>query len=192
MRFLKKKIALSALSKAQESLPTSPTVLTKVEVKEEYQEQSFVAMVKPKESVRGRKRATDKSKEDTKATKTIVKNYGKAIASFAASKVALPYLTPILDQENVKLAEFVEYISKAKETIEGIDTFRNLLLVKENDNKKLVAFKTVFQNIAETFIKYFSVNWIFSGRMMNKKVHLMFRFKMLRRIQNPELFTYLK
>jgi len=187
MRFLKTKIALSAQLKASQDLPF---------VKKEEKEQTHIKAMEPKKvkesSGRGRKKAPQTSKEDKKSTKTVVKNYGKAISSFAISPIAVPYLTPMLNKEEVKLSEFHDYIGKAKETIEGIDTFRALLLVKQGDEKKVASFKTIFRNIAEIFIKYFSVNWIFSGRMMNKKVHLQFRFKMLRRVQSPELFTYLK
>ncbi len=195
MRFLKNKIALSAQLKVANDL-----ALTKIEVKQEPQVQVKVAPVpvqqtqqKTKEpSNRGRKKTSPEAKEEAKSTKTVVKNYGKAIASFAMSPVAIPYLSEIMAQNNVKHSEFVEYVGKAKESIEGIDTFRSLLLVKDNDHPKIAAFKIVFQSIAETFINSFSVNWIYSGRMMNKKVHLKLRFKILRRIQNPELFTYLK
>lgn len=188
MRFLKNKIALSAQLRAHEAI---------IGAKPEIKEVPNLPKTKPKTKetpVRASKNTekSDKNKEDTKSTKTVVKNYGKAIASFAISQIAVPYITPYLDQENVKLADFVGYIGKAKETIEGIDTFRTLLLVKEGDDDKVAAFKRIFRETAEVFIKYFSVNWIFSGRMMNKKVHLKFRFKMLRRIMNPELFTYLK
>ncbi len=187
MRFLKNKIALSAQLKAVPEAPKS----IKIEVKQE--SSPTPPKRKTKEpSTRGRKKATPASKEEVKSTKTVVKNYGKAIASFAISPVAVPYLTPYILEEQVNLAEFVEYVGKAKENIEGIDTLRGLLLVKDNDDNKTASFKRVFRALAEIFVKYFSVNWIYSGRMLNKKVHLTFRFKMLRRIQSPELFTYLK
>jgi len=190
MRFLKNKIALSAQAKVALEGPKA----VKIEVKQEPLASPPTRKTKePKEpSTRGRKKATPASKEDVKSTKTVVKNYGKAIASFAISPVAVPYLTPYILEEQVNLAEFVEYVGKAKENIEGIDTLRGLLLVKDNDEPKIASFKRVFKALAEIFVKYFSVNWIYSGRMLNKKVHLTFRFKILRRIQSPELFTYLK
>ena len=134
----------------------------------------------------------NKYTEESKSTKTVVKNYGKAIASFVISPIAVPYLSPLIDREGVSIEEFTRYIAEAKEKIEGIDTLRALLLVESHDIRKVAAFKRIFQNMSEIFIKYFSVNWIFSGRMQNKQAHLKFRFKMLRRIQNPQLFTYLK
>jgi len=187
MRFLKNKIALSAQSKAlQTAAPVKIEVDSKPKPRRAAQKQIF------SEDIAKRKKNMDLSKEYTKSTKTVVKNYGKAIASFAISQVAVPYLTPFLMREKIKASDFVEYVTKAKETIEGIDTFRALLLIKENDNDQVAAYKRVFQEIADVFINYFSVNWIYSGRMTNKKIHLKLRFKMLRRIRNPELFTYLK
>ena len=216
MRFLKNKIALSAQAKVEENTTLSETIAVKHEfepvetlkiVKEEEYEPTNIhkSIIKEENepietstynysriTTPSTFRTTKQSKEDARSTKTVVKNYGKAIASFAISNIAVLYLTPIVKEEKITLDEFTEYIGAAKETIEGIDTFRALLLVKSDDSSKLTAYKRVFGKIAEVFIKYFSVNWIFSGRMANKKVHLMMRFKMLRRIQNPELFTYLK
>jgi len=198
MRFLKKKIALSA----QAHPPTGSNFAeghssvaidnVKLEVQLEAPSGTFDRPSKPVAS-RGRKRKENGQPiDEIKSTKTVVKNYGKAIASFALSPIAIPYLNPMLKQEGIKLNEFIHYISAVKESIEGIDTFRALLLIKDSDEKKTASSKRIFQSVGEIFIKYFSVNWIYSGRMMNKKAHLKFRFKMLRRIKNPELFTYLK
>jgi hypothetical protein len=62
----------------------------------------------------------------------------------------------------------------------------------KSDTEKEMEFKNILKKLGEIFIKNFSVNWIFSGKMTYKEAHLKFRFKMLRRIRNPELFTYLK
>jgi len=187
MRFLKNKIALASQTHSPESLE-EPKVEPNVK-----QEASSPKFVEKLQSNRGRRRKEhNNGTEDVKSTKTVVKNYGKAIASFAISPIAIPYLNPLVKQEGISVNEFVKFISTAKEGIEGIETFRALLLVKEGDDKKTAAYKRVFQSIGEIFIKSFSVNWIFSGRMANKQAHLKFRFKMLRRIKSPELFTYLK
>jgi len=66
------------------------------------------------------------------------------------------------------------------------------LLPEKNENPMITKFKRLFQVISEIFIKYFSVNWIFDSKVQYKQAHLKFRFKILRRIQNPELFTYLQ
>jgi len=132
--------------------------------------------------------------ERDRSTKNIVKNYGKAICSFACSDIGKPYLQSVLEKNKIqqKQKEFIAYICKVKESIDSIQSFRSLLLITENDPEDMIAYKKAFAAIGEIFIKYFSVNWIYSGRITHKDTHLKFRFKMLRRIQNPEFFTYLK
>ncbi len=126
------------------------------------------------------------------ATKNIVKNYGKAICTFATQPLANPYLYEIVGKYGLSVADFVGYINSIKESIDGLYKFRSILMINKEDDKDLVAKKKIFVEISEVFIKYFSVNWIFHSKVFHKTAHLKFRFKMLRRIQNPELFTYLK
>jgi len=125
-------------------------------------------------------------------SKNIVKNYGKQMASFCCSALAMPYLVPLASVHKVQSSKFMEWIGEAKASIDSITALRNLLLVLPHDESDVKAFKKMFQRLGEIFIKYFSVNWIFSGKMADRMAHLKFRFKMLRRIKNPELFTYLK
>ncbi len=130
-------------------------------------------------------------------TKNIVTNFGKAIASFAISELAVPYLEKIFyglrkEGEEVQLANFVEFVNSARGSISSIDNLRALVLEEENDDQMSILHKRVFRLIGEVFIKYFSVNWIIHGRVTYKMIHLKFRYKMLRRIQNPSCFTYLK
>jgi len=130
--------------------------------------------------------------EKIRCAKNIAKNYGRAISNFATSEIAKPYLEPLLRKQSIEMKEFLEFMRVNKRTIKGIDTFRALLLYKETDDKKLIANKKIFQEIGIIFIKYFSVNWIFTSKIVHKLTYLKFRFKVLRRIQNPELFTYIK
>ena len=130
-------------------------------------------------------------------TKNIVTNFGKAIATFASSDLAVTYLIPLFHKQkenghDIQIADFLTFVKQAKGTIGSIDGLKSLLLVKEIDEPREIAFKEVFQSIAEVFIKYFSVNWITHGRVTYKLEHLKFRQKMLRRVQNPELFFNLK
>ena len=124
--------------------------------------------------------------------KNIVLNYGKAIASFATSPLAIFYLSPVLEKENTTLSDFVSFVKERKHTIAGIIGLRSLLLVTEKDSERTIIYKKTFQMISEVFIKYFSVNWIIHSRLVFKLVYLKFRHKMLRRVQNPERFTYVK
>jgi len=134
-----------------------------------------------------------KTPAEVQSTKNIVINYGKAITSFASSELARPYLAPLINQEcPVTYDEFVIFAISSRDRIGGIDSFRDLLLVHEKDTEKQAAFKHLLQQISEIFIKYFSVNWIIHGRLKYKLVYLKYRNRMLRRIQKPEHFTYVK
>jgi len=64
-----------------------------------------------------------------------------------------------------------------------------MVTIDTNDEEEIRNIKCLFKEMAEIFIKYFSVNWIFSGRLQYKKEHLKYRFNLLRRLRNPELFT---
>lgn len=141
---------------------------------------------------RKRRKRRTKARERNLRTKNIVKNYGKAIASFAVSGLATPYLTPLCEEYKISSEQFVEYVINRKEYLNNIGSFRSAFLAEEGDSDLEVIFKKVFQQIAIIFVKYFSVNWIYSGKLLYKKEHLDFRGKILRRIQNPESFTYLK
>jgi len=128
----------------------------------------------------------------TLSTKSVVKNYGNAIGSFASSKIARPYLERMLADQRITPHEFQQYISSKKISMCNINNLRKMLTEHHDDTDRERLFKRVFRQIAEIFIKYFSVNWIFHGKLKHKETHLKYRFKMLRRIQRPELFTYLK
>jgi hypothetical protein len=130
--------------------------------------------------------------DKVKKTKNIVRNYGNAIAAFAISPLALPYLETHVSKEGVTLQEFQSFVSKRKEYITNINNFRALLQEYEDDSEREKAYKRIFREVGKVFVKYFSVNWIFDGKMKYKHDHLKYRGKMLRRIKNPELFTYLK
>jgi len=193
MRFLKNKIA-----KAQEALEQrfleAARIKEKMIIQTPIIEQSISKEVKEETQPKKRRRIEGLyfTSEKARSTKNVVKNYGKAICSFAVSDLALPYLNPIIMNENVKLEDFVHFVSSIKETIESIQSFRTVLLESEDDKEEIKAFRRIFASIGEVFIKYFSVNWIFSGRVTHKDAHLKFRFKMLRRIKNPENFTYIQ
>jgi len=132
------------------------------------------------------------NKEGWRTTKNIVINYGKAIASFASSDLAKPYLKEYVQDEGVSYEKFLKFIIEAKETIGGIASFRSLLIDNDQEEKEMRSYKKILRRIGEVFIKYFSVNWIIHGRMAHKMTYLKFRSRMLRRIKNPEYFTYIR
>jgi hypothetical protein len=65
-------------------------------------------------------------------------------------------------------------------------------MMDDEDDEYTRSYKRVFQGISKVFIKFFSVNWIFDGKLKYKNEHIKFRNRMLRRIEKPEMFTYLK
>ena len=207
MRFLKKKVAKAQqifgkvfeeyLSEDEEDSTTvgkpEPTIRPKQAEKNTDSKIHIKEVVVTKKVERlVKSRPKDEAKAQLNSAKNIVKNFGRAISSFCLSDIALPYLEPLVNHEDVKLPNFHKFVSHGKENIDGIASFRGLLLVMKEDNRELRAYKQILQEMSIVFIKYFSVNWIFSSRLKNRTAHLKSRFKMLRRIKDPEHFTYLK
>lgn len=106
--------------------------------------------------------------------------------------MSLPYINPLLQKEKITLKDFRKYFTAQRQQVRSIVGLRNLLLVTSDDTAEVAAYKRVFQGLSIIFVKFFSVNWIFSGKLFNKMAHLQCRLKILRRIKNPEYFTYLK
>lgn len=132
------------------------------------------------------------STKSINSAKNIVKNYGRAFASFALSSLSEPYLPKFLDENFLSVDDFREFVTINKDSIDGISTLRDMLLIKKDNTEVVKRCKKVFMEVAVIFIKFFSVNWIFHSKVYNKDAHLKFRFKMLRRVKQPEFFTYLK
>jgi hypothetical protein len=140
------------------------------------------------------KKAPEEKRETylaTLSTKNIVKNYGNAIASFSTSKLAVPYIEEYLRTSKITVDDFQAFISAKKSSLCNMNNFRVLLQENSNDSELVKLHKMTFRKMGEVFIKYFSVNWIFNSRLKHREAHLKYRFKMLRRILKPELFTYL-
>jgi len=198
MRFLKNKIEASLKARKKpsprptrnNSLTTPSTEQTKANGRSR---ENFSNQPKKRKRIKGDAFTPKMYLE----TKNIVTNFGKQMAAFAASDLALPYLEDIVKKltsqgEKIKLSSFQAFIGKTRGNISSIDSLRSLVLETETDSETTILCKKVFRMISEVFIKYFSVNWIIHGRITYKMPHLKFRYKMLRRIQNPSCFTYLK
>ena len=132
------------------------------------------------------------TKPETLKTKNIMKNFGRAICSFTLDPISDEYLELILKERGISLSEFRNYTQGLKDKINNIQNFRDSLLPGPSDQEQLVKIKAAFQKIAMIFMKYFSVKWIFTSRIGHKLEHLKYRFKIIRRIQAPEKFVYLK
>ena len=121
-----------------------------------------------------------------------MKNYSRALANFALSIAAEHYVSLSTEEHNVTIAYFNRFIRKDKHKMNCIQSLRNKLLIFLDDSDGIARCKRVFQSVCVAFVKYFSVNWIYNSKVGDKLIHLKYRFKILRRIQNPEHFTYLK
>ena len=195
MSILKKKIFLALQAKSQQAKEPADVVRAERTPSEETSDERPVTRrieTKPISKKRRKGQGDAITPMKTRCTKNIVKNYGKVIATFACSDVSMSYLEEILKKISLPLSDFMEYMRKIKSSIEGIDSFRTALVIKDTDSETCKNCKRVFQKIGEVFIRYFSVNWIYSSRIVHKLTYLKYRFKILRRIQNPEMFTYLK
>jgi len=127
-------------------------------------------------------------------SRNIIKNYSRALTTFALSSMALSYLETIIAKEGslMTLKDFLDFVKENKKRVNCIKNLREMLLVSSYDNKKIAAMKKVFTRICEIFLKFFSVNWIYNSKISDKMMHMKYRFKMLRRVRNPEYFTYLE
>jgi len=132
--------------------------------------------------------AIDRVKSQSEVLKNITKNYGKACSKFASGTVGLPFLkTFITDDEEIK--EFQEYIKSNAEHIKNIPFFRDCLHVSPTNPPKIAKFKKIFKQLCELFVSRYASKWIYtSSQLLNRKGHLAYRRKMLRRIQDPENF----
>jgi len=200
MRFLKNKIRLvheaNARHHSKSEASNSPN--TDIEIHDVQQEYNSSLSPQPSSAQRPRRACAQRPAQvvDTKfanPTKNIIINYGKAIASFASSDLAAPYLQPYLRGEDGDLKEkFKKFINQAKSRIAGNESLQSLLKSNEKDCPETILFKEIFQRLGEVFIKYFSVNWIIHGRVTHKLVYLKYRGIMLRKILNPENFIFVK
>ena len=184
MRYLKTKIALAQALKVQQTISFKGSSM-----KTKAPQSNMTSPTPNRTKTTSENRLTP---ESYRATKNIAKNFGKAICKFAASPLALLYLTSFVEREGVSITKFVAYVESIRHKIDGLQHFRAILLKGDKDTTEITSFKKIFTEISEVFIKYFSVNWIFHSKVSHKEAHLKFRFKVLRRIQAPELFTYLK
>jgi len=127
-------------------------------------------------------------------SRNIIKNYSRALTTFALSSMALSYLETIIAKEGslLTLKDFLDFVKENKKRVNCIKNLREMLLVSPYDNKKIACMKKVFTRICEIFLKFFSVNWIYNSKISDKMMHMKYRFKMLRRVRNPEYFTYLE
>jgi len=122
----------------------------------------------------------------------VMKNYARAMVKFSLSPLADPYLERMKGKYGIIPEYFKMTLLSYKLKVNCIKGLREILLIVDEDSQELKTFKLVFQEMCIIFMKFFSVNWIYSGKMNEKSKYLSYRGKMLRRVQSPEHFTYLE
>lgn len=115
--------------------------------------------------------------------------------NFALSYIANPYLEKIIEkypERRIDMRSFKEFMEQQKERVTSIKRLRELLMIKVKEDKVILGYKIVFKEISLVFIKYFSVNWIYNSKIEGRMIHLKYRFKMIRRVENPKMFTHIE
>ena len=154
------------------------------------EDNTIIAKVKQSKKIK-KELLVERKKSQTELLKNITKNYGKACSKFACGPDGLTFLKKyVIDEEETK--EFQEFTKSNAENIKNIPFFRESILVMPNDPPKIAKFKKIFKSLCETFVSRFAVKWIFSSKqLLNRRGHLSYRRKILRRIQDPENFVNL-
>lgn len=125
-------------------------------------------------------------------SKNVVKNYGKAMSGFALTDLARPYREELLASHHISFDNFKKFVINYKERIDSIGSFREMILPSAEDTDEVGKIKIVLRSLCEIFVRDFALNWIFSSKSNQRAILLKYRFKILRRVQNPSKFTYLK
>ncbi len=186
MPFLKQKIALANLRlQSKEAHEVKPLKLIISSPSQETATESPIMEVETTDraEIKRRKSAIGNN---------VMKNYCRAFFNFGISNMVDPYLVCQEGGESLTPEAFKRILNSKKAKLNCIKTLRSLLLPDNRDSKEMRVFKVVFQRICLVFLKFFCANWIFNSKVADKMKHLKYRGKMLRRVQNPQYFTYLE
>lgn len=192
MRFLKKKIARRALLRAERQPQESKSETQPHSIKQESITDSNASTSTPEDRKNSSNHSSEKECKPN-PTKGLCRNYGRAIASFALTPAALPY---ILQKDLITTTElwegFRSFVRQVRRVVNGTDGLRAAVLRKQSDPGDIQIYKKSFQLLAEIFIKFYSISWItYSKRLSLRMLHLKYRLKILKLIQKPELYTSL-
>ncbi len=161
-----------------------------------YERKRLLEIQKATQSPKNDKKSAQKDNSPMKKKRArgnnVMKNYARAMINFALSSLADPYKEKIPQNSQITSETFRRILLEQKKKINCIANLRNLLLVEDQDPEEMKIFKPIFQALSKVFIKYFSVNWIYNGRLADKYKYIQYRGKMLRRVQDPQHFTYLE
>ena len=195
MGILKRKLAL-AQQNGQNNLETEPLIKQEevVETLEPHKQSKSPEPIQRRLRNRASRIEIPKTLTPKGSTscKNIMKNYSRVFTVFALSPMALPYLRPLLESQKLELPFFLEFIESRKRAANCISGLRDLLLlVTEDDSKEVAEMKIIFQKICVIFLKFFCLNWLYNGKIVDRIAHLRYRLKMLRRVLSPAEFTHL-
>jgi len=126
-----------------------------------------------------------------KLTRKIVKNFGKAIASFACSEKALQIIEKSVHYRGCDRKKFKDFVYEHKECIEGNRRFKQLLTISNDDPQETRENKKIFKKISEIFMKSYVHQWIWNSKLLKKEDHAQLVSEMKKRIQNPSLLESL-
>ncbi|CAD8169002.1 unnamed protein product [Paramecium pentaurelia] len=155
--------------------------------KYEYQQQ-YYQTTKPipqlKLSVQKRKGFSTLEQKDSK---NIPKNYCKAIITYAQKNQ--PLCREILKEE-LKVAQFIEYLTTQKKKLLNIRVFKALL--QQCDDPLQNEFNRTFRIISQIFIKKYAINYIFNSKIVQHNWHIRYRQQIYKGIRNPKSFSHIK
>ena len=208
MRYLKQKIAKASeyqrLHQSSEPIKTLPVLepIIKIEIPCEVKIElpSYVKIevfekVKIETPVEAKieEDCVKKNKPKRSIGNNVMKNYASAMINFALSRLSEPYLykSPLVRKMPLQL--FRQLLISKKRKINCIKNFRELLVIDESqDSEEVRTWKGLFKEACRAFLKYFWVNWIYNSKLEDKSKYLKYRCRLLRRVEYPELFTYLE
>jgi len=129
MPFLKEKIARAKLLRNLQARKSKEGVKRRSSEEWSLQSEKSTSPNSPIKSQKKTETGSRKSSEseDGKATKNIAQNFGRAICTFAASSISIPYLLPILEEEKLSFCSFKQSIMATKKSINCLCDFREAL-----------------------------------------------------------------
>ena len=141
MPYLKDKIA-KAVAKSLQVSQTSSFIKTEpIEIISQPLKPQIIFENKPVKTSKKAAKAQAQSspaqlqaKKSSNSAKNIVKNFGRAMVTFAISKVAVAYIEDKLKVHNLSYQAFHRYLFQRKENMDGISSLRGLILIESHDD----------------------------------------------------------
>ena len=155
MRILKTKIANARRSSELQAQQTKLVLLEEASVVNQQKELSLHSY--HCRNLREKTQNSNKKSRKPLTSNNIMKNYSRALANFALSDIAEPYVMLGVQEQNVPKSHFGRFIRKDKQKLNCIQSLRNKLLIFPDDTDSMMKCKKVFQSVCVAFLKNFSV-----------------------------------